>query len=149
MTTRQLWNHVQGTILGVTDQSPLANAFKEAGIDSLADLLSLTEDQIMRLGYKDAAGDPQDVPLGHRTKIRALIAYQSHWCHDHNTAQIDWLVHSVDMFNEFRMTLYDPNLPIRVFSPVPSNPSMASPYSTSNTTSSTYSKADQFKKGIK
>ena len=101
-TWHQMWIHVKTTILEIADNSPLDCSFTLGGIATLSDLLSLTEGQINSMTYIEAStNNVTNLPLGNKAKIRALIAYQSYWCHQNENPEITWTEHTPDDFDNF------------------------------------------------
>ena len=112
-----MWIHVKTTILEIADNSPLDHSFTLGGIATLSDLLSLTEGQINSMTYVEASmNNIADLPLGNKAKICALIAYQSHWCHQNQDPEIIRTEHKQDDFDNFCICIYDPNEPVHVYS---------------------------------
>ena len=118
------------------------------GIATLSDLLSLTESQINSMTYVEVSTNSlTNLPLGNKAKIRALIAYQSHWCHQNENPEITWTEHMQDDFDNFRICIYNPNEPVCVYSSHGTQTANIS--STSSPGKPLTSKADNFKKGVK
>ena len=116
-TRHQMWIHVKTTILEIADNSPLDRSFTLGGIATLSDLLSHTEGQINSMTYVEASmNNVTDLPLGNKAKIHALIAYQSHWCHQNENPEITWTEHMQDDFENFCICIYDPNELVRIYS---------------------------------
>ena len=103
------------------------------------------EGQINSMTYVEAStNNINDLPLGNKAKIHALIAYQSHWCHQNENLEIIWTDHTQDNFDNFRICIYDPNEPVHIYSSHGTRPANIS--STSYPGKPSTSKADNFKK---
>jgi len=101
--------HLLKTVLGFRDGSPPTLALAFDGIETVHDLLSLTEARIDTLCYipPDETRLPKSLPLGHRNKLQLFLR----WRHHLETLQggrmmslDDWMKVEQADFDDFRIS---------------------------------------------
>ena len=97
------------TLLNQKDDSTLVAALKNAGHETIDDVLALTEEQLEALEYKDSNGDSQRLRGAQRNLIRILVAFDRM---KKNAGQPiypeDWPKVDEKAFYEFRVFRYRP-----------------------------------------
>ena len=96
-------------VMEIVDDDLLLKALDSAGMDSVADLITLTDAQIDALSYDDGTGTVQTPSLASRNKLRILRAWNLHLQQVQGTRRVDWSDHltvNEDEWDEFRVGIY-------------------------------------------
>ena len=109
-----IMRHVLQQVLQQVDDSPLAKALSKGGYDIIADVLGMSNSDIDILDYDEREDDTiVTLPLlpARKNLIRALQAFVRY---QHSTGNpiSDYLTVTAAEFNEFRVSVYNPNVPI-------------------------------------
>ena len=121
-TTRaQVLDHLIGTVLDQDESSALAVSLKEENLTSLADVMSLSENDIEMLMYTGKGKDgkalkPKEVPRWAKRRLRILQSY-IHYQRSEGTT--DFVSLTQTDYDDYRSFVYNPNAP----HPPPSNSS--------------------------
>jgi len=92
---------------------PLPKALNAQGVSSIADLLTMMEQDITDLVYDDE-GTNTPVHRAHMNVIRILQTWNLHLIHTYGIKKVDWMDQQMvneDKLDEFRVSGYDPNNP--------------------------------------
>ena len=138
------FNHVLDTVLGRADKSPLKSALVDAGIDDMFHLTTITDTIIDSLVYEDekTPGTKVSVRSGDKNLVRCFLHYIA-YCNNNNQPIGDgWTSVTAENFDQFRISQN-----FVVTSNV--SPSNQPNKSSSTSTTSQYSPADLFRRGIK
>ena len=92
-------------------------ALKHKDISSVEDKLSLSDDETSHLSYIIKNNDEtKTLPFYIRCNIRILHAWNFYLLEELDIKNIDWLdegIVSIDDFDTFRVSSYDPNSPVK------------------------------------
>ena len=152
-TRKATFDRVLKDVMGIDDDDFLIKALDNEGIDSVPDLLTLTDDQIDNLAYVDDDGNVKSPSLANRNKLRILRAWNQHLQQVQGKRRIDWLDTTTvneDEWDEYRIGIYVPQ-GVVLPNPAPSIPSVqtASPSVPTPRYTTTSNPAADFRKGIK
>ena len=117
-TTRsQTWEHVLSNLLQAPEDHPIRAALQRSGLSSIPDLMQAREADLDELSYPDPADGTKVImlPVGSRRKVRAIQAYNSYLCFVNDSPIVDWVKLTLDDFDTFRITAYEPDQPITKF----------------------------------
>jgi len=109
-TKKATFDRVLKQVIGIPDDDFLLKALDNDGLDSIPDLLTLTDDQIDALFYNDSTGE-RVLPLSSRNKLRILHSWNFHLQQVQGVRRVDWLdTTSVneDEWDEYRIAIYVP-----------------------------------------
>ena len=147
-TTRaQLLEHLIGNLLGQDKSSALALALKEENVNSLADLMSLSDQDIEVMTYTEESEDdkdmkPKDVPRWAQRLLRILQSYVHYQTSEGVT---DFMALTQADYDDYRSFVYNSNalhtVPFPAAQPTASTSKASGPY--------VRSPAEDFKKSIK
>ena len=88
LTQRAILEHVLTNILGMDKDDPLPKALKAQGASLIADLLTMTEQDITDLAYDDK-GTNTPVHRAHMNVIRILQTWNLHLIHTYCIKKVD------------------------------------------------------------
>ena len=111
---QDVFDRVTSDILELSQE--VIDGIVDVGITCLADILSLDGNSILTLSISDTNGNLQLLPLFIISKIRILQAWNLYIINIHNIKCVDCMdqsIISIDEFDTFRVSVYDPNLPVR------------------------------------
>ncbi len=134
--------------MGIVDHDLLLKALDNDGLDSVPDLLTLTDGQIDALSYDDVTGGRVVSPSS-RNKLRILRSWNYHLQQVQGVRRVDWMDTATvneDEWDQYRIAIYVPaGMP-----PIPTQPvgSTASTPSSSRPIQAS-SQASDFRRGIK
>jgi hypothetical protein len=117
-TTRsQTCDHVCLVILQSAVGLPIREALQLAGLKWIPDLMQARESDLDALMYPNSNDVSLTLPLpvGQRRKVRAIQAYNSYLCFVHSSPIVIWTTLTLNDFDEFRITAYEPDQPIAKF----------------------------------
>ena len=112
-TRRAILEHVLANVLGMDKDDPLPKALNAQGVSSIADLLTMTEQDITDLVYDDKETNTP-VHRAHMNVIRILQTWNLHLIQTYGIKKVDWMDQQMvneDKWDEFRVSGYDPNNP--------------------------------------
>ena len=132
-TTRsQVWDHVCTVLMDTSDGKPVKEALRLHGCNNLHELLMMSEQDLNDLKFPDPDDTSRNIrlPVGQCRLVRAIQAFNSFLCFETASPTVDWLSLTTDDFDTFRITTYDPNIPITKFRRVSvhGNPGQATTY---------------------
>ena len=111
--------HIIEVVMNQDADSPLSKSLKKGGYDVIADVLAMSSTDIDILDYEETDG-ANTVTLAllpaRKNLIRALQAFVRHR-QNIGTPVVDFLAVTMDEFNEYRVSVYNPNAPAPVVSP--------------------------------
>ena len=147
-TTRaQLLEHLIGNLLGQDKSSALALALKEENVNSLADLMSLSDQDIEVMTYTEESEDdkdmkPKDVPRWAQRLLRVLQSYVHYQTSEGVT---DLMTLTQADYDDYRIHVFNSNAPHTAPSPA------ARPTVSTSRAPGPYMRppAEDFKKSIK
>jgi len=99
-------------ILGVEKTDPLYLCFEQNGLKSVHDILSLSDEDISKLTFKDDLDDEKGVPVHARNCLKIFKAWNIHLITTLNTRIVDWMDTTnvtEDEYDDFRVASYDPD----------------------------------------
>ena len=148
--TKKIFDRVMKDVMGIEDDDLLMKALDSDGIDTLADLLTLTDSQIDALTFTEG-GSVKTPPLASRNKLRILRSWSFHLQNVQGTRRVNWLdkfTVNRDEWDEYRISVYVP--PGMTMTPpsMPSGPTPATGASSSKPAATNTPVAD-FRRGLK
>ena len=110
MTKKKTFDHVVKDVMGIADDDLLLKALDDDGLDSVVDLLTLTDGQIDSLQFYD--GTETKIPsLSSRNKLRILRSWNLHLQQIQGNRVVNWMDEDTvnqDEWDEYRISVYSP-----------------------------------------
>ena len=140
-------NRVLKDVMDLEDSDIIVKAIESQGIKRIEDLLSLSESNIDDIFFDDLAGNQEEVPAFQKNLLKVLKEWNFYIMSNLGIRKVDWNDPSIvnyDDFNDFRVTVYNPDQSLRqTVSRLSKNPSSSVPSSNRIDT------VQDFRKGIK
>ena len=121
--------------LNTSHQQPLALAFQLSGITLIPDVMSLTQNQIDQMTFRDGKGSKvQDLPTGFKSCIVVFQHYVRHVVErlGRRLTIDDWNELDEIDFSDYRIYVYNPNSDSKESSSSPTTPSRSTSSNTHN-----------------
>ena len=134
-------------VLQIEDDDPLTKCLAAENINSVLDLLSLSKNAIDNLKYQNSSNVSTQLPVHEAAKLHILKAWNRYFLDKDQVNTVDWDDRSTvndASFLEFRVGIYDPDLP-----PPPRNLTQNTRTNTTNPITSKHSLASEFRKSMK
>jgi hypothetical protein len=105
---KAILDHVLKGVLGFDDDDLLLKALDGNGLDSLPDVVSLSDNQIDSLSFDNGTGTWL-LPVASRNKLRVFRSWNQYLRHIHGGQPVDWMDETVvneDQWEEYRGAIY-------------------------------------------
>jgi hypothetical protein len=141
-------------VMELDPDDPFLKGLNKARVPpSIPAVITQTDTQIASIQVPHDDGSTTRLPIYSLSLIRVLQAWNFYLLVEHNIRRFDWLdtiMISSESFDEYRVSIYDPNAPIKPSSGLTSVSNPTAP-SAIPSTSSKYARtpADDFRRGVK
>jgi hypothetical protein len=151
---KQLFERVFKSILELEDVDPLLRVIARKKSTSVLEVIEYSKSTIEKLDTLEADGSIKEIPLHSKSLIKILKSWDVHLIAQQGLRRVDWFDESIvniDEFGDFRAAIYDPDAPLRSITRPTTTSSVPYPVSLSTlaTSSSKYTPADEFLRGVK